>query len=161
VEPTPAVSPTSEAAPSSTVVPATLAPETTPPPAQATPTLKPVATPPTQAGGTAEARRALRAGQLREAGRGFNAHLASVSAQSFSIQILVACADETIAKAVGVTDSPELFILPVNLKGRACYRLCWGVYADQAQAAAAIRTIPEYFRQGGTTPRAVPITALR
>jgi hypothetical protein len=69
------------------------------------------------------------------------------------VQILTACAPETVQKAVGATAGDELFILPVVLNGRACFRVCWGVYDGRPAAEAALATIPAYFRQGGAKPR--------
>ena len=95
----------------------------------------------------------MRQGQLDDAARGFAAHLRSAPAATSSVQLLVACSPETVQKAVGAVDAAELFILPVNYKGRACYRMCWGIYETAAGASAAARSLPEYFVQGGATPR--------
>jgi septal ring-binding cell division protein DamX len=76
------------------------------------------------------------------------------------VQLLVACSEETIQKAVQQVDSAELFILPVSLKGRACYRVCWGVYPDSERAASALHSVPAYFREGGATPKVVPASEL-
>ena len=54
----------------------------------------------------------------------------------------------------------ELFVLPVELKGRACYRVCWGVYDSRPAAEAALRGLPSYFRQGGLSPRLSPLAEL-
>jgi len=78
----------------------------------------------------------------------------------FSVQMLTACAPETVQKAVGAAGSEELIILPVALNGRACYRLCWGVYGDRRAAEAALASIPTYFRQGGAKPRVSPLAEL-
>jgi septal ring-binding cell division protein DamX len=53
----------------------------------------------------------------------------------------------------GAAGGDELFILPVVLNGRACFRVCWGVYGSRPAADAALATIPAYFRQGGAKPR--------
>jgi septal ring-binding cell division protein DamX len=71
----------------------------------------------------------------------------------FSLQVLVACDPVNVQKAVDAVPAEELFILPVNVKGRACYRLCWGVYDDRPAAEAALSGLPSYFRQGGAVPR--------
>ena len=60
----------------------------------------------------------------------------------FSLQVLVACAPENVQKAVSAVPAQELFILPVNVKGRACYRLCWGVYDGRPAAEAALASLP-------------------
>jgi septal ring-binding cell division protein DamX len=74
---------------------------------------------------------------------------------SYTVQLLVACADETVAKAAQNVSAQELFIVPVEYKGHSCYRVCWGVYESEASAHAALKSIPEYFRKGGASPKAV------
>ena len=72
----------------------------------------------------------------------------------------MACAPENVQKAVAAVPAEELFILPVNVKGRACYRLCWGVYDSRPAAEAALSALPPYFRQGGAVPRLSPLAEL-
>ncbi len=145
-------SPSAPASPPSTASPA---PITT-----ATPSPAPVATlatpapPATGTPGLAEARNLLRSGHLDEAGRGFLAHVKSQPGSS-TIQVLVACSAETVQKAATNAGGAELFIVPVNFKGRDCYRLCWGLYPSQGAAESALRTLPAYFREGGAKPRVV------
>jgi hypothetical protein len=76
------------------------------------------------------------------------------------VQILVACSEETVHKAVANVSSAELFIVPVKHRGRDCYRVCWGVYDTPAAAAEADRRLPPYFRQGGAHPRVVLVAAV-
>ena len=51
-------------------------------------------------------------------------------------------------------------VLPVDLKGRACYRLGWGIHDSRPAAAVALRSLPSYFRQGGLSPRVSPLVEL-
>jgi hypothetical protein len=44
---------------------------------------------------------------------------------------------ETLRKLEHVVPADELYILPVSYKGRSCYRLCWGVYRNEPEAASA------------------------
>ena len=69
------------------------------------------------------------------------------------IQLLIACSTETVQKAIDSGNASQLVILPVNFKGRDCYRLAWGVYPSSSKATAALRDVPEYFRNGGATPK--------
>lgn len=151
---------TPSAAPPTTVAtqppPTTTAPVTQPPP---TPPPTPAPTPvrqttplPTRASSAGDARGLLRQGSLPEAARAFAAALAP-SRGAHSIQILTACSPETVQKAVGAAGSDELFILPVVLTGRACFRVCWGVYDTRPAAEAALGRVPAYFREGGAKPR--------
>ncbi len=164
-EPTdePTVEPTVEP----TAAPTEEPPAATPPPAPvATPTPAPRPTPTpgsapaTTAAPAGDGRALLRQGSLPEASRAFAAALAPGSGGRYSLQLLVACAPETVTKAVGAVSSEELFILPVSVKGRACYRLGWGVYDGRPAAEAALSSVPSYFRQGGMAPRVAPLGEL-
>jgi hypothetical protein len=129
-------------------------PVRTPTPAASTPPPGPRAT-----GGQGEASALLQRGDLGQAARAFAARLRAAKG-TFSIQILVACSNETVVKAVQNVSSPELFILPVNFKGRDCYRICWGTFDSQGRAESAMGSVPSYFREGGATPKVVPSATL-
>jgi septal ring-binding cell division protein DamX len=143
LEPTPAPTPTPRAGPTATPAP-------TP-----TPRATPVAPP---AGG--DARALLAQGALPDAARAFAAALAPRASGRFSLQVLVACAPENVQKAVAAVPAEDLFILPVTVKGRDCYRMCWGVYDSRPAAEAALSGLPPYFRQGGASPRVSPLAEL-
>jgi septal ring-binding cell division protein DamX len=78
----------------------------------------------------------------------------------FSVQLLVACSDETVGKAVANASGNELFILPVSYKGKSCYRLCWGLYDSEDRATSALGSVPAYFREGGAKPKVSPTAGL-
>jgi septal ring-binding cell division protein DamX len=103
--------------------------------------------------GPTDPRALLRSGSYPEAARAFASSTRAAGKAAAVIQLLVACSTETVQKAVDNASGPELFILPVHYKGRDCYRLCWGVYASEARATAALRGVPEYFRNGGATAK--------
>ncbi len=102
----------------------------------------------------------LRRGALPEAARAFAASLRPGARSRFSLQMLTACAADTVQKASTASGSDDLFILPVALNGRSCYRVCWGVYDDRQGAEAGLATVPAYFRQGGAKPRVSPLAEL-
>jgi septal ring-binding cell division protein DamX len=102
----------------------------------------------------------LAQGALPEAARAFAAQIAPMARGRFTVQVLVACAPETVQKAVSAVPSQELLVLPVDLKGRACYRLGWGIHDSRPAAEAALRSLPSYFRQGGLSPRVSPLVEL-
>lgn len=154
--------PTTMATPPSTTlapVPATTlapAPVSIPTPIATPPPVRPATPPPTAApaGNLLEqARSALRSGNYDQAARAFAAHIRRAPAGTATIQLLVACSTDTVQKAMSEVGSAELFILPVNYKGRECYRMAWGIYPDSARAASASRSLPDYFRRGGASPR--------
>jgi len=67
----------------------------------------------------------------------------------YTLQVLIACEPDTLAKIHrGVDPSTSLFLAPVQVRGRACYRVCWGVHRDRDAAEAARATVPAYFRSG-------------
>ena len=147
---TAAVTPRPVATPPPTPVPApsqTPRPAATPPPPTPAPAAAPTGNP------LEQARAALRKGDFPDAARAFAAHLRRAPAGTSTIQLLVACSGDTVQKAVSEVGSTELFIVPVNYKGRDCYRMCWGLYHDASRAASASRSLPEYFRKGGASPR--------
>jgi len=152
----PAASPSARTAAVSAAPVATLPPPVRPP--ATTPTTVPAAaTRPAPAvhAAAGDPRGLLRAGSYADAARGFAGTTRAAAKGSTVIQLLVACSTETVQKAVENAGGPELFILPVSLKGRECYRLCWGLYPSEARASQALRTVPEYFRSGGATPKVV------
>jgi septal ring-binding cell division protein DamX len=142
--------------------PASMAPAATLPPPTTTTTLRPApaATPrPTVAAAPAgDARALLRGARYPEAARAFAASVRGAGKGAAVVQLLIACSTETIQKAVDNASAPELLILPVNFKGRECYRLCWGLYSSESRASSAVRTVPEYFRNGGATPKVLGVS---
>ena len=101
----------------------------------------------------------LRRGQFAEAARDFTTEVKKAGPR-FSVQVIVACSGDTVQKALDNVSSSELFILPVNYRGKACYRICWGLYESQDRATAALLSLPDYFRQGGASPKVSPAAAL-
>jgi septal ring-binding cell division protein DamX len=129
-------------------------PETAPP--------QPRPTEPAPRGGSKtieDARALLTSGSLAPAAEAFAANVRGART-AFSIQILVACSDDTVQKAIASVPAQELFILPVHYKGKSCYRLCWGLYDSEGRAASALGTVPEYFRRGGASPKVVRSSAI-
>jgi hypothetical protein len=140
--------PTADAVPAATPAPTALP---TPTPAPTAPPA--VVTAPAGAGSTGAARALLRQGALAQAAEGFASSLASAR-DGYSIQTLVACSPENVQKAVSNVAGDELFVLPVNLDGRSCFRVCWGVFDSQAAAEAAVPSLPPYFQKGMVQPLA-------
>jgi hypothetical protein len=157
---TPVAPPTTQAAVPTSTLAAVPRPLSVPTPMATAPPGRKLATPPPTPAPTLslldQARNALRSGSYDVAARDFAAHLQHAPAGTATIQLLVACSKDTVQKAMSEVGSAELFIVPVNYKGRDCYRMAWGVYPDAARAASAVRSLPEYFKRGGATPRVMP-----
>jgi hypothetical protein len=111
------------------------------------------------AGDLAEARQLLERRDYDRAARAFAQSVRAKGAR-FSVQLLVACSDETVGKALANASGPDLFILPVSYKGRSCYRLCWGLFDDEGRAQSAVASVPPYFLDGGARPRVSPTAGL-
>ena len=56
----------------------------------------------------------------------------------WTAQLLVACKPETVDRVLGLGHgSSSLYVLPVQVKDDACFRVCFGAYATSKQAALA------------------------
>lgn len=119
-------------------------------------TAPPATTPATVPAAATDPRSLLTTGDYPEAARRFGAELRSAGRSAATLQLLIACSTETVQKAVENVGASQLLIVPVQFQGKACYRLCWGVYPNAEQASAALRTLPGYFRERGATPRVMP-----
>jgi hypothetical protein len=80
---------------------------------------------------------------------------------SFTLQVLMACESATLRRMRDqVSASERLFLAPVQVKERSCYKVLWGTYPGRAQAEAAIPTVPAFFTSGGDRPWPVPLSTL-
>jgi hypothetical protein len=162
----PASTPPTTSVAAATLPPATSPPTTVkaaalPPPTTAAPQPPPTTAPAAaKATGLAGARQSLQQRDFKTAAQGFVAGIRSSREARYSVQLLVACADETVEKALANASAPELLILPVSYQGRSCYRLCWGLYDSEANASSAASSVPAYFRDGGAKPKVAAIAAL-
>jgi hypothetical protein len=127
-------------------------------PSRPAPEAAATARPPASSPATPDARALLRAGNYPDAARAFATSARSAGKGAAVIQLFVACSGETVQKAVDNAGGAELLILPVNFKGRDCYRLGWGLYSSPARAAAALGAVPEYFRTGGAAPKVLAVS---
>jgi septal ring-binding cell division protein DamX len=101
----------------------------------------------------------MRSGSFGAAAGAFASHLKTMGS-SFTIQLFVACSEDTVKKAADNVPQDELYIVPVILKGRSCYRIGWGVYDSEARAGASLKSLPSYFNQPGVTPRVVQTSTI-
>ncbi len=145
VVPQPEPEPETEAKPNPPATTASAQPKTAKPTAAA-------------AGSLEDARRALRGGQLDPAARAFATH--AKGSGTHTLQVLVACVGETVTKAINSVDDPALFIVPLKLNGRSCYRVCFGLFDSEAAAQAAAGSVPAYFKDGGSRPRVVTTASI-
>jgi septal ring-binding cell division protein DamX len=64
---------------------------------------------------------------------------------SYTLQLIVSCDPDNARRHLDLLEaSARLFVLPVELDGKDCYRLCWGRY-DTRNAAATAADVPAAF----------------
>ncbi len=147
---------TSSATPSETAAPHPTASDASSPPPPASPAASPGVEAP-RAGSVAsaawaKARAQLDAGEHAAAARSFSQALRPQAA-SFTLQIAIACQEESLRKAArGTHPDDPFFVTPFLLQGRSCFRLCFGVYPSIDQAERAAAAIPPVLAEGGTRP---------
>src|SRR6185436_8617261 len=104
--------------------------------------------------------RLIDAGTLDRATEVFSRALAPLPRERYTLQMMIACEAETVRKARGGTRPDEgLFVLPMLVRGRGCYRVLWGVF--ESKEAAARAALPPYFVASGIAPAVVAIDRLR
>jgi len=83
------------------------------------------------------------------------------TSRGFTLQIAIACKEETLRKAsIRTRGSISFFAVPFSLNGSTCYRLCWGGYQSLEEAQAAKSTVPGYFLDEGGKPVVVSMAKL-
>jgi hypothetical protein len=107
--------------------------------------------------------RLLDAGTVDRAAETFRRALEPIPAGRFSLQVMIACEAESVRKArAGTRPDAGLFVLPIPVRGRSCFRVLWGVFESRDAAAAAARAdLPQYFVTSGVSPAVVAIDRLR
>ena len=156
IDPAPQASPTPAATPSvtaSTPVPPSPAPARREPPAESTA--------PASGADFASALRRLDQGDTTGAARTFESFILAAKPDRFTLQVMIACQEDTVRGArTRAGEDGSLFILPYSLKGRSCYRVCWGLYPDGESARAAVSAVPAALTGPGV-PLVVPLSRLR
>jgi len=103
----------------------------------------------------------LAQGDLAGAARLFQEMLLSRAPRDVTLQLMIACQDDTVKGARDRAGAHGwLIVLPYSLRGRRCYRVCWGVYDGGEAARAAIPGLPADLVRG-TAPIVVPLARLR
>ncbi|HZU53912.1 MAG TPA: hypothetical protein VFF77_08450 [Holophagaceae bacterium] len=81
---------------------------------------------------------------------------------AWTLRLEVACQPDTLTRAVAAFKEPaDLFLVPMAMKdGRICRQVCFGHFASEAEAQAAISRLPGLFSEGGSKPRPFQASAL-
>jgi len=78
----------------------------------------------------------------------------------YSIQLELACEDATLEKAFSADPGRgHLWIAPYAFRGRRCYRVLWGRFADLGAARTARGSVPAIFARDGNRPTVVALGA--
>ena len=109
--------------------------------------------------GYGEGLAAYRDGDFALAASLWSGSWASAHRDEFTLQVLVACETPTLARMARAVPADELFLLPVQISGRTCYRVGWGTYPSRDAALGAVDHVPAYFTATGDRP--VPVALAR
>ena len=97
----------------------------------------------------------IRAGNIAEAAKSWKKTLAA-SSTDYSIQIVIACQEQTVLDTYQLLNqSDQMIVLPIQFKGKSCYRVLYGQYESKQQANQAIRDLPEFFLKQASPPSVV------
>jgi hypothetical protein len=78
----------------------------------------------------------------------------------WTAQLVVACRPETVDRLVAAArGASQLYVLPAEMNGASCFRVCWGSYGNAKDAAAAA-DLPKALRSSDR-PGAVLIAKVR
>jgi septal ring-binding cell division protein DamX len=69
-------------------------------------------------------------------------------ADSMTLQLMIACQEDSIVKARREDRGSALWFIPFSLKSRSCYKVFWGVYGGEAEARKALDTLPAELKSG-------------
>ncbi len=104
----------------------------------------------------------LDAGSLDRAATLFQNLVRIEGGGGFTLQLMIACQPETIGRARARSgDESLLYVLPFNLKGKSCFRTCWGVYPSKQAAIDSIPRLPRAYSEAGLKPIVVSMARLQ
>jgi hypothetical protein len=98
-----------------------------------------------------------RMGKLPEASKLWRAQF-SRQRSKLTIQILIACQEKTVQDVLGgLQNSEKISVLPMDFKGRSCYRVVYGIFSSSAEAKRARENLPQEFLAQPSPPQVVAI----
>ena len=66
--------------------------------------------------------------------------------ESYTIQLELACQQETLDKAIKLLpDKEKIFFIPSKFKGKTCFIVCYGLFDTQDEAKVAMKTLDSDF----------------
>ena len=101
----------------------------------------------------AAARGRLDKAEYRDAAVAWLATVQEERSKRFTLQIAIACQEETLRTAAARTrGSASFFAVPFDLGGKPCFRMCWGAYETVEEAQSDKNTVPSFFLDEGGRP---------
>ena len=73
--------------------------------------------------------------------------------EAWMLQLAAICDAANVERLVQQVADRELHVLPVEIKDRACFRVCWGPFTSRAQALAAADGLPAPIRSLSEAPQ--------
>lgn len=74
------------------------------------------------------------------------------SGNAFTVQLLLACKEDTVERYLRRDAGAPLFLLPASVNGQSCFRVSYGSYATLQEAAAAAKSVPSSLTSGAGAP---------
>jgi septal ring-binding cell division protein DamX len=97
----------------------------------------------------------MRAGDLDGAAAIWEDLLALEHRDAFTLLLLTACQRETIQDAYKALPSRKLYLVPKQVNGRNCFRVCADTFGSRDAAAQGLAALPTEFRSAGASVRPV------
>lgn len=83
----------------------------------------------------------------------------SKSRNRLTIQLEIACQDSTVLEALNLFSKKDpLYVVPLKFQGKSCYRVLYGIYDNEANAASKLSGMPAEFTQQPSPPKVIPIS---
>ena len=75
---------------------------------------------------------------------------------NFAIQLAIVCQESNVDKAMRA-GGEQVWLLPISVRGQACFRLMYGHYQSREAATAAVASeLPRVLREDGAVPVPIP-----
>jgi len=100
----------------------------------------------------------LNRGEYGQASDAFRDYLYYRASSKYTIAVGLFCDSFNVTKAKQEAGAENLIVLMVPYRGRACYRVYWGLYDTLQAAELAMPTLPAALRSAGQAP--VPVSRL-
>lgn len=73
--------------------------------------------------------------------------------EAWMLQLAAICDPANAERLVGQVERSELYLLPVEIRNRACFRVCWGPFDSRDHALAAVDDLPGAIRSLSDAPQ--------